>query len=173
MFTELLPILKQRALMITVSDIGDGMLRVNVIPRKLDADSDQNPVLTTPLSITATADELDRELPAQLALFTESVVKTGSNLDELRTQHAAAVTAVEAENKKRLNEKKNASRSRTPSAPPATTATSEIEDRRLVFGSKPAPLAGGCRNLFDASAETMDVHDVSEDAPCDGSVEAD
>src|SRR5579872_4290795 len=97
-------------LMITVSDIGDGMLRVNVIPRKLDADSDQNQALTTPLSITASADDLDRELPSQLKSFTESAVKAGSNLDELRMQHAAAVKAVEAENKKRLDEKKNASR---------------------------------------------------------------
>ena len=172
MFTELLPLLKQRVVMITVSDIGDGMLRVNVIPRKLDADSDQNPALTTPLSITASADELDRELPAQLASFTESVVKTGSNLEELRTQHAAAVKAVEAENKKRLDEKKNAGRSKTPSAPPATIATPEIEDRRLVFGSKPVPLASECRNLFEASAETADAHDTSgqsEEAPCNGS----
>ena len=43
MFTELLPLLKQRVVMITVSDVGDGLLRVNVIPRKLDADSDQKP----------------------------------------------------------------------------------------------------------------------------------
>jgi len=171
-FTELLPLLKQRVLMITVSDIGNGMLRVNIIPRKLDADSDQNQALTTPLSITASADELDRELPAQLASFTESVVETGSNLEELRTQHAAAVKAVEAENKKRLEEKKKASGTKTPGAPPASTKTPEMEDGRLIFGSKPAPVAGECRNLFDASAETADAHDVSrqrEDPPCNGS----
>ena len=67
MFTELLPLLKQRVVMITVSDVGDGLLRVNVIPRKLDADSDQSQALTTPLSITGSAEELDRELPGQLA----------------------------------------------------------------------------------------------------------
>ena len=175
MFTELLPLLKQRVLMITVSDIGDGMLRVNVIPRKLDADSDKNPALTTPLSITASADELDRELPSQLASFTESVVKTASNLEELKTQHAAAVKAVEAENKRRLDEKKNASRSKLPSAPRANPAIPESEDRRLVFGSKPAPLAGECRDLFDASAETTDARDTSgqsEDAPFNGSAES-
>jgi len=32
MFMELLPLLKQRVVMITVSDVGDGVLRVNVIP---------------------------------------------------------------------------------------------------------------------------------------------
>jgi PRTRC genetic system protein E len=90
-FTELVPLLKQRVVMITVSDVGDGVLRVNVIPRKVNAESDQNQALTTPLSITGSAEELERELPGQLATFTDSVVKTGSNLEELRTQHAAAV----------------------------------------------------------------------------------
>src|SRR5437016_10634300 len=101
--------------MITVSDVGDGLLRVNVIPRKLEGDSDQSQALTTPLSITGSAEELDRELPRQLLSFTESLVKTGSNLAELRTQHAAAVRAVEAENKKRLDEKKKGKGSETPS----------------------------------------------------------
>src|SRR6201986_2260511 len=83
-FTELMPLLRQRAVMITISDVGDGLLRVNIIPRKLvEGSSDENVALTTPLSITGKADELDRELPSQLATFTESVAKTGSNLEEL------------------------------------------------------------------------------------------
>src|SRR5258708_32483021 len=92
-FTELMPLLKQRAVMITISDIGQGLLRVNIIPRKLvvDGSSDENTALTTPLSITAKAEELDRELPGHLATFTESMAKTGPNLDELKTQTAAAV----------------------------------------------------------------------------------
>jgi PRTRC genetic system protein E len=124
MFMELVPLLKQRVVMITVSDVGDGVLRVNVIPRKLDADADQNQALTTPLSITGSAE--DRELPGQLAGFTESVVKTGSNLEELRTQHAAAVKAVEAENKKKLDEKKKGSGAKTATAPPAPSVTPEV-----------------------------------------------
>src|SRR5690242_715190 len=45
-FTELMPLLKQRVVMITISDIGEGLLRVNVIPRKLDGSSDENGALT-------------------------------------------------------------------------------------------------------------------------------
>ena len=65
MFTELMPLLRQRAVMITISDVGQGLLRVNIIPRKLvvDGSSDENTALTTPLSITGKAEELDRELP--------------------------------------------------------------------------------------------------------------
>src|SRR5258706_10245942 len=63
-FTELMPLLRQRAVMITISDVGQGLLRVNIIPRKLvvDGSSDENTALTTPLSITGKAEELDREL---------------------------------------------------------------------------------------------------------------
>ena len=56
MFTELKPLLKQRVVMITVSDIGEGLLRVNIIPRKLgDGDSEDNAALTTPLTVTGKA----------------------------------------------------------------------------------------------------------------------
>ena len=91
-FTELKPLLKQRVVMITVSDIGEGLLRVNIIPRKLaDGDSEDNAVLTTPLTVTGKAEELDRDLPGQLASFTESIAKSGSNLEEVKTQHTAAI----------------------------------------------------------------------------------
>jgi PRTRC genetic system protein E len=160
MFMELVPLLKQRVVMITVSDVGDGVLRVNIIPRKADADSDQNQVLTAPLSITGSAEELDRGLPGQLASFTESVVKTGSNLEALRTQHAAAVKAVEAENKKKLDEKKKASGAKPPSASPAPGVTPEFKDAKPLFGSKPAPAASECPGLFDAPPEPVDGDEV-------------
>jgi len=165
MFTELVPLLKQRVVMITVSDVGDGVLRVNVIPRKLNTESDQNQALTTPLSITGSAEELDRELPGQLAIFTESVVKTGSNLEELRTQHAAAVKAVEAENKKHLDEKKKGSGAKAIVASPAPSQTPEFKDGKPLFGSKTA-LASECRSLFDAQAETAEADRVS--VPAEG-----
>ncbi len=166
MFTELLPLLKQRLLMITVSDVGDGLLRVNVIPRKLDADSDQSRALTTPLSITGSAEELDRELPGQLLSFTESVLKTGSNLEELKTQHAAAVKAIDAENKKRLDEKRKGGTSKTQSTPPAPMVTSDFKDGKPLFGSKAAPAVNECRSLFDGPTETADeVGGLSTDIP--------
>jgi PRTRC genetic system protein E len=154
-FTELMPLLKQRVVMITISDIGEGLLRVNVIPRKLDGSSDENGALTAPLSITGKADELDRELPGQLASFTESVTKTGSNLDELKIQHAAAVKAVEAENKKKIDDKKKGNGPKTGSAPPPAPApTAEFKDGKPVFGTRASqvPLENG--SLFDLPTST-------------------
>ena len=154
MFTELMPLLKQRVVMITISDVGEGLLRVNVIPRKLEGSADENGALTVPLSITGKAEELDRELPGQLTSFTESVTKTGSNLDELRTQHAAAVKAVEAENKKKVDDKKKGNGSRTASTPePAPAPAADFKDGKPVFGSKtPMPVENG--SLFDTPAST-------------------
>lgn len=151
MFTELMPLLKQRVVIITISDVGEGLLRVNVIPRKLEGSADENGALTAPLSITGKADELDRELPGQLMSFTESVAKTGSNLDELKTQHAAAIKAVEAENKKKIDDKKKGNGSKTTSTPaPTATPTAEFKDGKPVFGSKTPQTPVENRSLFDS-----------------------
>jgi PRTRC genetic system protein E len=157
-FTELMPLLKQRVVMITISDVGEGLLRVNVIPRKLEGSSDENGALTVPLSITGKAEELDRELPGQLASFTESVTQTESNLDELRTQHAAAIKAVEAENRKKMDDKKRANGPRPAGTPPATpTPTAEFKEGKPIFGSKAPQQPLESRNLFDNPASTDDA----------------
>ena len=158
MFIELMPLLKQRVVMITISDVGEGLLRVNVIPRKLEGSVDENGALTVPLSITGKAEELDRELPGQLVSFTESVTQTGSNLDELRTQHAAAIKAVEAENRKKMDDKKKANGSRPAGTHPAVpTATVEVKDGKPVFGSKTLQQPAESRSLFDNPASADDA----------------
>ena len=168
-FTELMPLLRQRAVMITISDVGQGLLRVNIIPRKLvvDGSSDENTALTTPLSITGKAEELDRELPGQLATFTESIARTGSNLDELKTQHAAAVKALEAENKKKLDDKKKGNGSKTASTPPNPNPPTEFKDGKPVFGSKTAPPTGENRSLFDTATDQADADLVEQPAEND------
>ena len=168
-FTELMPLLRQRAVMITISDVGQGLLRVNIIPRKLvvDGSSDENTALTTPLSITGKAEELDRELPGQLATFTESIARTGSNLDELKTQHAAAVRALEAENKKKLDDKKKGNGSKTASTPPNPNPPTEFKDGKPVFGGKTTPPTGENRSLFDTATDQADADLVEQPAEDD------
>src|SRR3984893_4364222 len=163
-FTELMPLLKQRAVMITISDLGEGLLRVNIIPRKIEGSSEDNAALTTPLSITGRAEELDRELPGHLTSFTDSIAKTGSNLEELRTQHSAAVKAMEAENKKKLDDKKKVNGSKTASTPPNPNPAAEFKDGKPVFGSKGTPPAGESRSLFDTATDQADaVEQPAED----------
>ena len=166
MFTELMPLLKQRVVMITISDVGGGLLRVNVIPRKLEGSADENGALTVPLSITGKAEELDRELPGQLTSFTESVTKTGSNLDELKTQYSAAIKAVEAENRKKVDDKKKGNGSKTASTPPATpTPPADFKDGKPVFGSKTPPMPVENGSLFDTPTSTEATTTLAASGP--------
>jgi PRTRC genetic system protein E len=163
-FTELMPLLKQRAVIMTISDVGEGLLRINVIPRQVEGGTDENTALTSPLSITGSPEELDRELPGQLASFTESIVRTATNLEELKAQHAAAVRAVEAENRKKLDEKRKANGSKVPSAPPPdSNRAAEFKDGKPVFGSK-STVAPTVPSLFEPEspkAETKPPEAVS------------
>ena len=153
MFTELMPLLKQRAVMMTISDVGEGLLRINIIPRKIEGGSDENTALTSPLCITGSPAELDRELPTQLASFTESILKTTTNLEEVRTQHTAAVKALEAENRKRLDDKKRAGGTKSV-APTTSNRAPEFKEGKPIFGSKPGSEAAENGSLFDAGDQS-------------------
>jgi len=141
----------------TISDLGDGLLRINVIPRQVEGGTDENTALTSPLSITGNPEELDRELPGQLASFTESILRTATNLEELKAQHAAAVKAVEAENRKKLDEKRKANGSKVPSAPPPDSSrAAEFKDGKPVFGSKPT-VAPSAPSLFEPDSQQVET----------------
>ena len=166
-FTELMPLLKQRAVMITISDLGEGLLRVNIIPRRIEGSSEDNAALTTPLSITGKPEELDRELPGQLTSFTESIAKTGSNLEELKTQHAAAIKALEAENKKKLDDKKKVNGTKTASTPPKPTPPAEFKDGKPVFGSKATPSTSESGSLFDTATTNQNEISAAVEQPAE------
>jgi hypothetical protein len=125
---------------------------------------------TTPLSITGKAEELDRELPDQLATFAESIARTGSNLDELKTQHAAAVKALEVENKKKLDDKKKVNGSKTASTPPNPNPQTEFKDGKPVFGSKATTPTGENRSLFDTATDQNEIGAVEQPVEDDATV---
>jgi hypothetical protein len=84
----------------------------------------------------------------------------------VKTQHTAAVKAVEAENRKRLDERKKTNGSKAANVP-KTSPPAEFKDGKPVFGSKqPATLTGESRNLFDASADGS-VTTVPAEPPAD------
>lgn len=90
MFIELMPMLKERTLLITVALI-DGKLKVNVIPTKAKDAEDQ--ALTTPLSYTGSPEELDAELGKHLASYVDSHVKLASTLAEAKAEMDTAARA--------------------------------------------------------------------------------
>ena len=91
MFVELMPMLKERTLLITVARLEE-KVKVNVIPTKAKEGEEQ--ALTTPLSYTGSPEELDAELGKHLASYVDSYLQLGSTLAEARAEmDAAAKTA--------------------------------------------------------------------------------
>ena len=90
MFVELMPLLKQRTLLITVARVDD-KVRVNVIPAKVKEGEEQ--ALTTPLSYTGSPEELDTELGKHLATYVDSHLALGSTLAEAKAEMDAATKA--------------------------------------------------------------------------------
>jgi len=66
MFRELMPILEGRTLMLTLSRVDENLIRVCVIPQQTNEATGEN-ALCTPLTVTGTVDELDREFAVQLS----------------------------------------------------------------------------------------------------------
>src|SRR5258708_14455528 len=96
MFKELAPYLRQRAVLLTVTSIEEDQIRVNVIPQKLK--DGENAALTTPLTVTGTAEELDRDLPGTLVDFVSAHLQLKNTLDRAKAEmDAAAKTAQRSE----------------------------------------------------------------------------
>ena len=119
MFTELMPLIEQRPLTITVAVLNGGrQIRVNVVPQTLEKDGKVNDkigysskdkiakvpdeaikALTTPLSLTGTAEEIDAEFAQALREFAESHVQLQKTVDQAKEQIAEAVKAIEERDK--------------------------------------------------------------------------
>jgi len=101
MFQELMPLLAQRILLLTLSRVSDEQISVNIIPKRPEFDQqDNNAALTTPLSVTGTPKELDEQLPRQLVEFVETHLGLSSTLKSAKEQmEAAAKGAREAARK--------------------------------------------------------------------------
>lgn len=90
MFVQLVPLLKDRTLLITIASI-DGKLKVNLIPAKVKEGEEQ--ALTTPLSFTGSAEELDAELGSHLASYVQSHLELRNTLAEAKAEMDAAAKA--------------------------------------------------------------------------------
>jgi PRTRC genetic system protein E len=105
MFQQLVPLLRQRSVLLTVTSLEEDRIRVNVLPKKL-ADG-ENAARTTPMSFTGTAAELDAQLPDAIVSFVGSHLELKNTLDRARDELAAAAKAAqdEARNKSKIAKK--------------------------------------------------------------------
>lgn len=111
MFTELMPLLAHRPLLITVARENDTTLRVNVLPKR--ANDSENSALTTPLSFVGTPEKLDRDFARELAAYVDAHQRLGSTLSEAKATMEAAAKAAQEEAKRKAEERR---KSKTTSA---------------------------------------------------------
>ncbi len=112
MFRELAPLLRQRAVLLTVTHLEEDQIRVNVLPKQVG--TGENTALTTPLSVTGTAAELDEQLPQALVQFVGKHLELKNTIETAKAEMdaAAKLAKEEAKSKAKTNVKK-------PDPPPA------------------------------------------------------
>jgi PRTRC genetic system protein E len=125
MFTELMPLLLKRRLLLTVSLVEGDTIRVTVVPQKA-SDTDDNS-LTTPLAITGTAEELDRDLPRQLVEFTGAHLQLQTTLAAAKAEMDAAAKAARDEARKKTSKPSSTASPTMPATPAATPVPREPE----------------------------------------------
>ena len=142
MFQQLVPLLRQRSVLLTVTHLGEDQVRVNLMPKKL-ADSENN-ALTTPMSFTGTAAELDEQLPAAIGSFVASHLELKNTLTRAKEEMEAAAKAAQEEAR---NKAKHAKK-------PSADATKKVEPAAKDEPKK-EPEPPRIPNLFDAPEEAQ------------------
>jgi PRTRC genetic system protein E len=152
MFKELVPILRNRAVLMTATALDDDQIRVNVVPKKMkDGDHD---ALTTPLSVTGTAEELDTQLAATLVGFVASHLQMKNALEKAKADMDAATKAAQAEARAKSKTTPNRTPTKVDTAPAAVAAQSPEP-------AKPVPAKPA--SLFDVPAPVEDEDDPTSD----------
>jgi len=118
MFTELMPVLQDRPLTITVAALAGGKIKVCVVPQSQDKDGKVKAkvgyqaekevpkipesaikALTTPLALTGTPEELDAGLAEQLTTYAKSHLQLQHGISQATQEITNAVKAIEERNK--------------------------------------------------------------------------
>lgn len=162
MFKELAPYLRQRAVLLTVTRFEEDQIRVNIVPQKLK--DGENTALTTPLSVTGTAEELDRDLPSAIVGFVAAHLELKNSLDRAKAEMDAAAKAAQAE----ARSKTKAAPKKESAKPETTTATEPAK------AAQPAKVETAQRaSLFDTPATAVPTGADSVDEESDVAVEHD
>jgi PRTRC genetic system protein E len=155
MFIELMPLIEKMAITITVAALGDGRIRVNVLPMALAGDTKVNDkvdyanqdkiaqvpesaihALTAPLSLTGEPAEIDAQMAEQLKAYVDSHVELQQSVERAKPEIGDAVKAIEERDKSRAKAKSASG------AKPGGESTGE--------SSKLIPPAAGNLSLFDS-----------------------
>jgi PRTRC genetic system protein E len=112
---------------------------VNVIRQKIK--DGENAALTTPLTVTGTSEELDRDLPSTLVNFVGAHLGLKNTLDRVKEEMDTAAKAAQAE---------AGSRSKSAGTKAAPNAEGAKPAEAPEFAPQPAPQPARTVGLFDA-----------------------
>jgi PRTRC genetic system protein E len=160
MFQQLIPLLRQRSVLLTVTALEHDQIRVNVLPKKLA--EGENTALTTPMSFTGTAQELDAQLPGAIVSFVSSYLELKNALDRAKEEMAAAAKLAQEE----ARNKSKAAKKPAPVAAPVKQEEPKMAEPPKALGlfdmSAPATSVAGDD---DSEAEILD--EIAEDGETD------
>src|SRR5271166_2558657 len=125
MFTELMPLLRKRRLLLTISLVEGDTIRATVVPQKASDTADN--ALNIPLAITGTAEELDREFPQQLVEFTGAHLQLQSTLGSAKADMDAAAKAARDEARKKTSKPSGTANPTVKATPVAAPVAKEPE----------------------------------------------
>ena len=131
MFIELMPLLGERAVMITVSRVNQHSIRVNFIPSRKK--EDENPALGTPLSFSGTPEELDRELGTSLASYVEENLRLQTTLVEAKSEMEAAAKAARDQAKARAKNGETAKKQEDAAPKNTTTESTTLGEQNMTL----------------------------------------
>jgi len=169
MFKELLPFLRHRAVLFTVSHVEDDQFRVNVIPKKIT--DGENDALTTPVSVTGTVEDLDKELPETLLHFVSSHLELKNSLERAKEEMEEAAKAARAEARKKsgsqITKKDPAGNPGKPAVASEVPVPAKAEPSKAasLFDTAPEPgrSCGSDRPPADTAQLTLEASETDED----------
>jgi PRTRC genetic system protein E len=181
MFKELMPLLRQRAVLFTVSHVEGDRFRVNVIPKKII--DGENDALVTPVSVTGTVEDLDRELAQTLLHFVSSHLELKNSLERAKAEMEEASKAARAESRKKsgnqITKKDPAGNSSKPAVAPEAPAPARVEPPKAASLFDPAPDPGRSHkadgpvtdDARPAASETDEEEEILREAYAEGESE--
>ncbi len=159
MFQQLVPLLRQRSVLLTLSLLEEDQIRVNVLPKRL-ADG-ENSALTTPMSFTGTAAELDAQLPDAVVSFVASHLELKNTLGRAKEEMAAAAKAAQDEAKNKSKSAKKAVP--VPEAPKKDEQKATEPPKAASLFDTPAPVSASAPSLSDSDEEAEILAEMNQD----------
>jgi len=168
MFQQLMPLLRHRSVLLTVTHVGEDQVRVNVVPKKIA--EGENDALTTPMSFTGTAEELDAQLGEAIVSFVASHLELKNTVARAKEEMDAAAKAAKQE---AANKSKTVKKALPVEAPTRTDEQKAAEpaSRPSLF-DVPAPTSASLAPSANSDEEAEILAEIKQDEETEEEEEA-